>query len=67
MDKYGAIGARLAGNYDAIHVKTQEVFDATAEVVSPEHCIWDGVHHLPQFHELTARKLLQEVSSRFYR
>ena len=65
VDKYDAIVPQLAKDYDAIHVKTQEVFDAAAEVVSPEHWIWDGVHPLPQGHELIARNWLQEVSGRF--
>ena len=65
MDKYGAIVARLVKDYNAIHVKTQEVFDAAAKAVSPEHWVWDGVHPLPQGHELIARNWLQQVSSRF--
>ena len=65
VDKYVAIVTQLAKDYDAIHVKTQEVFDAAAEAVSPEHWIWDGVHPLPQGHELIARNWLQEVSGRF--
>ena len=62
VDEYGAIVAELAKDYNAIHVKTQEVFDAAAEAVSPEHWIWDGVHPLPQGHELIARNWLQKVS-----
>ena len=62
VDKYCAIVAQLAKDYDAIHVKTQEVFDAAAKAVSPEHWIWDGVHPLPQGHELIARNWLQQVS-----
>ena len=48
--------------YEGIHVKTQEVFDAAAKAVSPEQWIWDGVHPLPQGHELIARNWLQQVS-----
>jgi len=44
-------------------VKTQEVFDAAAKAVSPEQWIWDGVHPLPQGHELIARNWLQQVSN----
>ena len=65
VDKYGAIVAQLAKDYDAIHVKTQEIFDAAAKAVSPEQWIWDGVHPLPQGHELIARNWLQQVSGRF--
>ena len=65
VDKYVTIVAQLAKDYDAVHVKMQEVFDAAAKAVSPEHWIWDGVHPLPQGHELIARNWLQEVSGRF--
>lgn len=63
VDQYGVIVAQLAKDYDAIHVKTQEVFDAGAKTVSPEHWIWDGVHPLPQGHELIARNWLWQVSA----
>jgi len=65
VDKYGAVVAQLSKDYGAVHVKTQEVFDAAAKAVSPEHWIWDGVHPLPQGHELIARNWLQAVSGRF--
>ena len=65
VDKYVSIVAQLSKDYDAIHIKTQEVFDAAAKAVSPEHWIWDGVHPLPQGHELIARNWLQQVSGRF--
>ncbi len=52
-------------NPDSVDVKTQEVFDAAAKAVSPEQWIWDGVHPLPQGHELIARNWIQEVSARW--
>lgn len=55
---------QLARDYKAVHIKTQDVFDAAAKAVSPEQWIWDGVHPLPQGHELIARNWLQEVSAR---
>ena len=61
--KMCAIVARLAGEFDAVHVKTQEIFDAAAKAVSPEQWIWDGVHPLPQGHELIARNWLQAISA----
>jgi lysophospholipase L1-like esterase len=66
-DKLGAIVARLAKDYQAVHIKTQEIFDAAAKSVTPEQWIWDGVHPLPQGHELIARNWLQEVSARWSR
>jgi lysophospholipase L1-like esterase len=47
VDRYGAVVVQLSEDYGAVHVKTQEVFDAAAKAVSPEHWIWDGVHPLP--------------------
>lgn len=64
-DKLGAVVGRLAKEYDAVHVQTQEVFDTAAKAVSAEHWIWDGVHPLPQGHELIARNWIQEVSRRW--
>jgi len=61
------IVGQLAKDYNAIHVKTQVVFDNAAKAVSPEQWIWDGVHPLPQGHELIARNWLQEVSKHFVR
>ena len=65
IDKQRAIVARLAKDFDAVHVRTQEVFDTASREASPEHWIWDGVHPLPQGHELIARHWLQEVSARW--
>ena len=61
------IVTKLAADFDAVHVKTQDVFDAAAEAVSADHWIWDGVHPLPQGHELIARTWLKEVSRRWPR
>jgi lysophospholipase L1-like esterase len=62
VDRLCEIVPRLAKDYGAIHVNTQEVFDEAAGKVSPEQWIWDGVHPLPQGHELIARNWLQAVS-----
>ena len=43
-------------------IRDSKIFDQAAEEVSPEHWIWDGVHPLPQGHELIARNWLQAVS-----
>ena len=62
VDKLCEIVPRLTKDYGAIHVKRQEIFDEAARKVSPEQWIWDGVHPLPQGHELIARNWLQAVS-----
>ena len=63
-DKLGRIVARLATEFDAVHIRTQEIFDRAAKEVRPEQWIWDGVHPLPQGHELIARNWLKQVSTR---
>jgi len=63
VDKLCGIVARLATDFKAVHVRTQEVFDAVANAVDPAHWIWDGVHPLPQGHELIARNWLKETSA----
>jgi lysophospholipase L1-like esterase len=62
VDRLCEIVSRLTKDYGAVHVNTQEVFDSAAREVSPEQWIWDGVHPLPQGHELIARNWLQAVS-----
>ena len=62
IDKLGEIVSRLAQEFKAVHIETQKIFDQAAEEVSCEHWIWDGVHPLPQGHELIARNWLQAVT-----
>ncbi len=64
-DRMRVVVARLAKDYDAVHVRIQDVFDQAAEADTPEQWIWDGVHPLPQGHELIARNWLHEVSARW--
>jgi lysophospholipase L1-like esterase len=64
-DKLGNVVAQLAKDYNAVHIKTQAIFDDAAKAVTPEQWIWDGIHPLPQGHELIARNWLQEVSARW--
>ena len=63
INKMGQIVSQLARDFDAIHVKTQQVFDGAAKLAGPEQWIWDGVHPLPQGHELIARNWLEQVSA----
>jgi len=65
IDKLGHIVAHLAKDYSAVHIKLQVIFDIAAASVSPDHWLWDGVHPLPQGHELIARNWLREVSARW--
>lgn len=64
-DRLRDIVHRLAADYDAVHIATQDIFDAAAARVTPQHWLWDGLHPLPQGHELIARNWLQKVSARW--
>lgn len=65
IDRMLPVVEKLCKDFKAVHVKTQAVFDAAAKAVTPEHWIWDGIHPLPQGHELIARNWLQETSARW--
>jgi lysophospholipase L1-like esterase len=65
VEKLGIVVEQLAKDYQAVHIKTQQVFDAAAAATEPAQWIWDGVHPLPQGHELIARQWLQETSARW--
>lgn len=64
-DKIRVVVEQLAKDYDAVHIKTQDIFDAAADAVSAEHWMWDGIHPLPQGHELIARNWIDAVSARW--
>ena len=64
-DELRPIVAKLAVDYDAVHIKTQDIFDKAAKASAPGHFIWDGIHPLPAGHELIARHWLQSVSERW--
>ena len=63
IENLGNIVAQLAKDFNAIHIETQKIFDQAAREMSPQDWIWDGVHPLPQGHELIARNWLQAVSN----
>lgn len=60
-DEMASVVAKLAKEFDAIHVPLQEVFDYAATQPPAEHWIWDGVHPLPQGHELIAREWMDAL------
>jgi lysophospholipase L1-like esterase len=66
IDLMTAIVARLAKDFNAVHIKTQAIFDAAAKAAPPDNWIWDGVHPLPQGHELIARNWIEQVSARWH-
>lgn len=65
VDRLLPIVKRLAAEFHAVHLQTQMMFDEAADAVAPDHWIWDGVHPLPQGHELIAREWIRTVSQRW--
>ena len=64
-DALRLIVTKLAKEFDAVQIRTQDLFDAAAQSVSPEYWMWDGIHPLPQGHELIARQWMKAVSARW--
>ena len=67
-DEMRVVVAKLAKDYDAVHIPLQDIFDAAAKAAGsagPENLIWDGIHPLPAGHELIARHWIQAVSTRW--
>lgn len=56
--------AKLAEEFEAIYVKTQKSFDEKSKDTGPEYWLWDGVHPLPQGHELLSQLWLKAVLGR---
>lgn len=56
---------RLADEFNAIYVPLQDSFNKAAEKHPPaEYWVWDGVHPMPNGHELLAREWIKHVSKR---
>jgi lysophospholipase L1-like esterase len=62
VDRLRPVVAKLASETDALLLQTQEIFEAAAQRAEPSHWIWDGVHPLPQGHELIARNWIDAVA-----
>ncbi len=60
-DALRPIVAKLAKEFGATHIETQAAFDRAVAMAPAEHWIWDGVHPLPQGHELIAREWLKAM------
>ena len=65
MDRYCEVVEKIAVDFGAVHIKLDQIFDALCKEVRPEHWIWDGIHPLPQGHEIIAREWLHAVSAKW--
>ena len=63
IDRLRLIVAKLAAEHKAVLLKTQDIFDKAAKRADPSHWIWDGVHPLPQGHELIARNWIETTAN----
>ena len=62
IERLRPVVAKLADDFEAVLLRTQAIFDEAARRVGPTHWIWDGVHPLPQGHELIARSWIEAVA-----
>ncbi|MFK7819416.1 MAG: SGNH/GDSL hydrolase family protein, partial [Planctomycetaceae bacterium] len=62
VDRIRPVVSKLASEFNAVFIPMQTIFDEASKRTSPEHWIWDGVHPLPQGHELIARTWIQKVA-----
>ena len=60
-----AVANKLAGEFDAIFVPLQDEFNKITTKYPPnEYWVWDGVHPMPNGHELMAREWIKHVSKK---
>ena len=64
-DRIRPIVESLAKEFEAIFLNMQDLFDHAATQTDPSHWIWDGVHPLPQGHELIARHWIEAVATKW--
>jgi lysophospholipase L1-like esterase len=59
------ITKKLAAEFGAIYVPLQESFNKAAEQYPPAgYWLWDGIHPMPNGHELFAREWIKQVSKK---
>jgi lysophospholipase L1-like esterase len=58
MDRCRGVIERLSIEFNAVLVRSQDLFDAASADSSPEYWMWDGIHPMPAGHELLARAWL---------
>ncbi|MES2279014.1 MAG: SGNH/GDSL hydrolase family protein [Bacteroidota bacterium] len=60
-----AVAKRIAEEFDAVFVPLQDAFNKVAEEPSAIYWIWDGIHPMPNGHELFAREWLKQVGKKY--
>ncbi len=64
-DQLRVVVARLAEEFDAVHIETQALFDEATQSAPADYWLWDGIHPLPQGHELIARQWVKATAARW--
>ncbi|MEO0416945.1 MAG: GDSL-type esterase/lipase family protein, partial [Verrucomicrobiota bacterium] len=64
-DQLRVVVARLAEEFDAVHIETQALFDEATQSAPADYWLWDGIHPLPQGHELIARHWVKATAARW--
>jgi lysophospholipase L1-like esterase len=61
MDRYGEVARAIAGEFDAVTVRTQEAFDVALEMTSPADWANDRVHPNLAGHAVIAQAFLRAI------
>lgn len=62
-DRYGEVVAKLAAEFDAVHVPTQQVFDAVLEASAPAFWADDRIHPDLPGHAVIADAFLRAIEA----
>ena len=65
MDEFRAVVSKLAREFDAVYIRTQEVFDVAAKATSGGDWLHDGIHPTGKGHRLITKQWLKTVSERW--
>lgn len=59
------VARKVAGEFQAIYIPLQNLFKQAAEKYPPEnYWLWDGIHPMPNGHELIAREWIKLVGKK---
>lgn len=62
IDKRIEIVGRLASEFHAVRVRSQEVLNEACNRASADYWLWDGIHPMPPGHELLAQAWISAVN-----
>ncbi|NCF12718.1 MAG: lysophospholipase [Verrucomicrobiaceae bacterium] len=65
MQEFREVVSKLAREFDAVHIRTQEAFEAAAQATSGGDWLHDGIHPTGKGHRLITKQWLKAVSERW--